>query len=144
MAAYENLISNLFETNRIANEAYSKMISVENLLIDPEYLSKLPQLQIGAYMQFLPQYQKSFSQVQCELFLLPEDVIDETMNYYIHLTDLFGKNEDPELGLKLITEMNNKVYAVIDVIRHHIALDTMTEETRKLLSRKEQFRLVEN
>jgi hypothetical protein len=91
------------------------------------------------FVSFEEQYRESYNKYFALSFLLPEDVIRTSMEYYSFLSDLFENDNDAELGIKLLTTLNEKVFDVVNVIRNHIAIDDLSTETRKLMSAKPQF-----
>lgn len=42
--------------------------------------------------------------------------------------------------MNLLTELNQKIYEVINAIRNHAAIDDITERTKSMLSSKQQLR----
>ena len=143
ISAYNELIKTLFQLNQSINETYSKTISAEQAINDEKYWEQIPLIQQFMFAGFTP-YTESFNKYQSMIHLLPEDVIDATMNYYNYFANLFEKENDHELGVKLLTELNQQVYEVINVIRQHIGIDDISEANMKILSAgKQQLKFVE-
>jgi hypothetical protein len=144
MNAYGDLLQNLFETSQEINTAYNdkvgKMVLEKGLNYSEEELSLH---QTFVFVEFSKKYNESFNKFQKHIFLLPEDVIDATMEYYKYFSNLFENNNDSELGIKLLTEPNQKIYEVINAIRNHAAIDDITERTRTMLSKEQQLKFTE-
>ena len=137
-------MENLFHTTQEINKLYGKtfaekMIDKPDLFDTDEFIEE----QGIVFVLFEPQYTVSYNLFQSLIFLLPEDVIDATMDYYQYMVDLFEEENDDELGIKLKMNLNQKVFEVINAIRNHIAIDTLTDETRKLLSKGSQLKFID-
>ncbi len=59
------------------------------------------------------------------------------------MSELFEDENDAVLGLKLLVNLNQKVFDVISTIRNHIAIDDLTQETRMLLSKRPQLKFID-
>lgn len=142
--AYNKLLENLFQTSELLRQAYNKEMG-EKLLRGIAFLNNPDELETVhrlIFVNFGSEYTASFSRSQSLMFLLPEDVIVAVHEYYRYVGDLFENNsEDPELGVKLSTEVNQKVFDVMNVIRQHLAIDSISKETRKLFASDKQFSL---
>ena len=145
MNAYSDLMQNLFETSQEINTAYNEKVGKVIMEKGLDYSEEELNLhQSFVFVEFSKRYNESFNRFQRHIFLLPEDVIDATMEYYKYLSNLFENNNDSELGIKLLTELNQKIYKVINAIRNHAAIDDITERTRKMLSEGQQLRFTES
>lgn len=142
--AYNKLLENLFQTNERIRQAYNEGIDVEKLLSDPGSIEQLQMEQSLIFLKFGTYYSASFSKFQSLMFLLPEDVIVVTHNYYSYFANLFENENDNDLGIKLYSSLNQKVFDVMNIIREHLATDAITSETRKLFSSAKQFALNED
>ncbi len=115
MAAYSDLLENLFQTKEALNKLYQSKMS-ESVLneSDEDFVDKFELTQTLIFVEFGEEYDKSFNRFQKQIFLLPEDVIDATMAYYNYMADLFENNNDENLGVKLLTELNQKIFEVMN------------------------------
>jgi hypothetical protein len=145
MTAYNNLIQNLFVTSQEINTAYNEKIG--KLLVEKglDYSDEELNLQQTLlFADFNEKYNESFNKFQAHVHLLPEDVIDTTMDYYTYMTELFRNNNDAELGVKLLTDLNQKTYEVVNAIREHLAIDDITERIKKMLSEGQQIKFIKS
>jgi hypothetical protein len=144
ISAYNDLIENLFATSQDINTAYNekvgKLLSEKGIDYSDDDLNLQQTL---LFAEFSKKYNESFNRFQALIHLLPEDVIDTIMDYYKYMAELFRNNNDAELGVKLLTDLNQKTYEVVNAIRDHMAIDDITERTKKMLSEKQQLKFIQ-
>lgn len=93
MSAYHDLLENLFETSQEINYAYNEKMSKLVLEKGLDYTEEeFATNQSEVFIEFSKKYKTSFNRFQRRIFLLPEDVIDATMEYYNYLSQLFESN----------------------------------------------------
>jgi len=126
----------------LLSEINEKTLELYNLHIAP-YIFKNPedvieQLEESFYkmqVDYIPFLKNKVVKFQNMSLLLPDEVIEAVAEYLSYMEELFEYEDATDLGNKLLNEWNDKFFDVIDVIREHVAVDDLTEQTKSLLSK---------
>jgi hypothetical protein len=134
LAAYRELSDMLFKQNKELKEAYSKHVDFTKIILnDEEYIKNVSILNLSFLATFEP-YQTNYSKFQGMLHLLPEDIIAAVIDYYVYISDLFEGSENEYLGTALLLHLDQKCFEVVNVIRQHLGVDTISNSNQKILS----------
>lgn len=134
LAAYRELSDMLFKQNKELKDAYSKHVDFTRIMTnDEEYIKNVSLLNLSFIATFEP-YQTNYIKFQSMIHLLPEDVIVAVIDYYVYISDLFEGSENEYLGTKLLLNLDQKCFDVVNVIRQHLGIDTISNYNQKILS----------
>lgn len=81
-------------------------------------------------------YNKYLRVLQFHSIILPNAVTESGYEFLLYVGDLFENNNDSDLGVKLHSEVYEKINDTVNAVRRELGIDHLSDVNRSLLSKR--------